>query len=474
MRIGRFAASLLLLFGPPVLHAQATRDSVRLVVTVYDSLHNRALQGALVSVMQGARIAAEGSTNERGQAVFSALSPGDYSVTAFHSVLEPLDLGLRDDSVTIVENETTRTTLAVPGVSSFRKKICGSAGGGAAVIGTVNFGGAGLEDAGITVEWLSTLAPDDTSPRTPVSLKTQSSLDGRFRVCGIPAGVTAMLTITHGENVRTGGFVVDVAEPIISLTLQLSKASSSRFFTSLSLDGDSTASGASTDRTTLQGYVFSTDGLPLPNASVQTLQGSGTAVTGAKGEFSLAGVPRGAPVIVVRRAGFEAAEVHLGAALGSEKEGGSVTVLLRDNTAKLGAVTIAATPRVETAVDTAMRNIGFTTRQKHNVGEFITSEKIEAMRPIQFADLFQSSGVVVRNGSSLLSVRRDNYGNPLCIVYYLDDLVTELTRLNGLVREIGLIEAYEGNNAPAHYARQDGLYRCTIVMAWTKTRLGIR
>jgi hypothetical protein len=283
-----------------------------------------------------------------------------------------------------------------------------------------------------------------------------------------------MLTVSQRENVRSGGFVVDVAEPIISLTAQLSKASSSRFFTALSLDEDTTSTNSPGERTTVQGYVYSNDGSPVPNASVQTLSGSANAVTGAKGEFSLAGVPRGSSILMVRRAGFEAAEVHLGSALRSESDAGVVTVLLRDNTAKLSAVNIAATPRVETALDTTMRNIGFTTRQKYNVGEFLSSEKIEALRPIQFSDLFQSSGVVVRDGASLHSVRRDNFGAPLCIVYYLDDLATELGRLNGLVREIGLVEAYEGNNAPAHYARQNGLYRCTIIIAWTKTRLGIR
>jgi hypothetical protein len=233
-----------------------------------------------------------------------------------------------------------------------------------------------------------------------------------------------------------------------------------------------TAAAAQTTGTvTVSGRVTSSDGKPVSDARVYVPGSNEATRTDARGNYTLAGVPGGPQVVVVRKSGY--APVRTDAKFSTKpsdraRNNVNVTLLTSDQ---------AATELAQSARDSAaLDKVGFFRRESSvRGGYFITPDQIDQQKAVRLSDIVRQVPVLVetvgRTGPVLRGVRG-------CLITYVDgfpwrsmfpgDLDSYVT-----ARDVVAVEAYgPGLAPPTPFVRGAFRSNCTTLGLWTRSGMG--
>ncbi len=153
----------------------------QLAGVIFDSTAARPLAGARVALEGTAHSAV---TDSAGAYVLRDLSEGDFQVTVSHPRLDSLEWDVPVRRVALRNGATARHDVAVPGMGTLLTAECRQ---GTALAGHVrSLEGAALAAAPVTLAWTAEGGAAD-------SLQARADGAGRFRFCGVPAGVPLQL-----------------------------------------------------------------------------------------------------------------------------------------------------------------------------------------------------------------------------------------------------------------------------------------
>jgi hypothetical protein len=233
-----------------------------------------------------------------------------------------------------------------------------------------------------------------------------------------------------------------------------------------------TAAAAQTTGTvTVTGRVTTSDGKPVSDARVYVPGSNEATRTDARGNYSLAGVPGGPQVVVVRKSGY--APVRTDAKFSTKpsdraRNNVNVTLLTSDQ---------AATELAQSARDSAaLDKVGFFQRESSVRGAyFITPDQIDQQKPMRLSDIVRQVPVLVetvgRTGPVLRGVRG-------CLITYVDGFPWR-SMFPGdrdsyvSARDVVAVEAYgPGLAPPTPFVRGAFRSNCTTLGLWTRSGMG--
>jgi hypothetical protein len=250
--------------------------------------------------------------------------------------------------------------------------------------------------------------------------------------------------------------------PLLALTLVLA---------SLALAA-SPAAAQRARRAVLMVHVADAEGRPLPRASVHVGGYEYGAYTDAAGNARLPDIPDGNRIVEVRRVGFGFQRVAADFAVGDTVRR---EFSLRPAPVELEGLTVTSWGR-----SMALRRSGFYDRQRRGMGAFMTSDRIEAIRPLQTNELFrQMRGFMLYhtpdNHDMVVTTRGASVGGSCLAQVYLDgmmlyqrDYLDQESAFNLVPpQDLEGIEAYAGAaSIPAEYNPTGNA--CGVVLLWTK------
>jgi hypothetical protein len=236
--------------------------------------------------------------------------------------------------------------------------------------------------------------------------------------------------------------------------------------------GSATAAAAQTTGTvTVSGRVATSDGKPVSDARVYVPGSNEATRTDARGNYSLAGVPDGPQVVVVRKSGY--APVRNEAKFSTKpsdraRNHVNVTLLTSDQ---------AATELAQSARDSAaLDKVGFFRRESSvRGGYFITPDQIDQQKAVRLSDIVRQVPVLVetvgRTGPVLRGVRG-------CLITYVDGFPWRSMFPGDLdsyvsARDVVAVEAYgPGLAPPTPFVRGAFRSNCTTLGLWTRSGMG--
>lgn len=450
--------------------------------TVYDSVHQAALVGAMVSVEGTQR---GGLTTDKGAFRIDSIPPGKYVLRVRHELLDSLGMSLFTDSLPVADAGVTPVSLAIPASETLVAASCPAARralGPSAVIGRVLEAEADKPVAGarVSVAW-SEISIQDRLRRVPRVREDRSGPDGVFRICGLPSEMTGTVQAIYngvttsevkitfeGQSLVIQGLRIGSAETVVAANdtaaqaraREQAQAGGQRFSATTMRKGQAS----------LTGRVTNGAGQPIVGARVDVLGTPGATLTRENGEFSLSELPSGTQTVIVRQIGFAPVEqaVEL-----STRSPAHVTIALTRAAQVLAPVAVTAN------ADAGLDKIGFTQRRKSAGGYFITAEDIEKRAPNLLTDVFRTipSLRVVPSGNDYVIESARNPTNG-CVKYYVDGAPWDAIFAGDVDRllptwEIAAIEVYNGSNTPMQF-QAPGSSGCASIVIWSKTRTGKR
>ncbi|NOT08535.1 MAG: hypothetical protein HOP28_10060 [Gemmatimonadales bacterium] len=275
-----FAVAALIAAWPVSPATGGPQGQAVLTGLVYDSTGFGALGGVTVSLGGNAAL-----TDSVGRYRLTGLSLGRVQVRFEHPRLGLLlgdvvaDVELRSDS--------TEFNLLVGAATASHGTMCGSGSvrgaPAAGFFGTVWLGGTdtALTGAEVAASW-----PDSSGQRRAVLVRADQL--GVYRLCGVPAGVTAVVAARGGGR----------ESPTQELVLEPDEMMTRNFIVGgpIAMETGSTSIGG---RVLVHGT-----GEPIPNTEVLLLQSGWKTVTSPDGSFTLTKMATGKQTLMVRRIGF--------------------------------------------------------------------------------------------------------------------------------------------------------------------------
>lgn len=491
------AALVLVMLRPPADSAserppaRALRAVASVSGTVFDSVAGHPLEGALVQLVSADHRSRTRSTTSAADGTFrfDSVSSGLWVAGFYHRVLDEYGVQVPLTRLRVIGSAQLRTTLAVPSARAIIGGACGALDGPdqGVYIGYVRTarGTTPARDAGVEVKWNAFSLEGRGITRSTPTLEVETSAEGGFSVCGVPAGGVVVARAWAGRD--SSGFV----------ELEVPKSGFLRrdllIATNPSLDEDAlpaTGSDTSIRATTrvthgdgrLRGRVTRSTGAPVRNARV-LLWGSGVEVsTDADGAYVMTGLPLGTWTLEGRALGFVRARQPVdiiadGSAVANVKLDAVTAVL---DTVRVMGQRIAPSPD--------MRD--FERRRKSGFGTFLDETDIERRHPIFAADLFRmvpgvsvvptgmfSHAILMRARSLGVSSDSLSRGGDFCVpAFYIDGV--RVYSGDGDVEmfvsppEIRAIEIFTGaTNVPAEFNSTKG---CGSVLIHTGARNAFR
>lgn len=294
------------------------------------------------------------------------------------------DMSVQRD-VRATPGEIARVRLATPGPGTLAAELCPDAGDGRTVVAGRVVGaddGAPVADGRVAAAWPSPTtdgqadaeaagrdgdAAGGAAPRY-VQREVDTDEEGRYRICGVPAGADVAVRAVAGGSVAEPVRLSTAERDVVTRELAVSPVSEverlAERIREQGVGGDDGGGDA-----VIRGEVRSADDeRPLESAEV-LLGGERRAVTDSAGRFEVAGVPAGTHDVRVRYLGRASRESPV-------RVTGRDTVL---STFVLGTDPVPLpelTVRVEGAEVTG-KLAGFHRRKGRGVGHFLTREDLE-------------------------------------------------------------------------------------------------
>ncbi len=422
---------------------------------VVDSIRGGPLQGATVAV-QG--IQGLAFTDSLGEYQIGNIPPGEYRVALFDALLDTLGITVLSHPARFAGGDTVELNLAIPSPRTIIAAKCGPAQGmESAAFGQVRDAVTGDPIAGarVILGWVELAVSRETGFRhDPKQRVAVSDAEGQYRICGLPAGLTADAYAEIGGK-RTGyvqlafgGSAMATATFLIPPTPPLASGASPT-------DSARARAGASSVR----GVVTDETGKPVAGAHVSIAEGSSAAVTDPGGRFALDGQPAGTQALLVRRLGYLPAQV---------------TVNLTPSVSRVVSVSLGRhvpvleDVRVQARGDAALAEVGFTRRKRQGAGQYLERADIERRNALRLEHLF--SGI-----RGLRVVGDEVRGQPegagyRCVRFFIDGQQWRGGPPGDFVlpSEVAAIEVYSRTMAPGEF---QSFGDCETVVIWTKWRL---
>jgi hypothetical protein len=450
-------------FAVAPLHAQSTTG--RLEGTVTDSAHARWPEGATVLAVRAAPPAhsAGATVDNRGRYRIDSLPAGVYMLQFASPFLDSLEVTLPPREVAVEAGRATRADFAIPSGRTLRAGACPGvafAAGTGAIVGRVLDADSEtpIADAHVAVGWQETIV-DGKTLRTRTEQRsgevTTDSL-GRYRLCGVPTDDWVVLQVQRAGRVGTSVRVQVPDSAGVALRHLSLSTSASR---PMAVASDTSATAPLTGTASVAGVIRGVGGLPVGEAQVRVLGARGTAVSDARGRFSLGDLPSGTQVLEVRRIGYLLAQQQV------ELRGGRN--VLQD--VQLRRIVTLDSVRV-LAQRSRYREFEFN-RKANRFGKFLTADSIENRHPLYASDIVRLlPGFTVKGfgiDATVGSGRGQNTinGPSSCYTNVVIDGMDnqEINLINPY--DIGAMEIYRpGEPAPVQYNRGN----CGVIVIWSR------
>jgi len=427
--------------APPAL---ATIEGV-----AFDSLHNEALRGALLTVHGTTR---GGMTDATGRFRIDSVPPGLYQVDVLHQVLDTIGIALRTPMLDLQSGKVFLLRVAIPSARTIVAARCTPQEmvlGSGAILGLVQYAESEEPAVGaeVALQYVEVRVSRQGIESVPMRRKAVVDQAGRFKICALPPETGGALTASHGAD--TTGSIGVRASPVIGIV-------------GMELPDPGTSSRVS--RTTVSGRVVDLNGTGLVRARVAVVGDSAIAFTDSSGKFSLGNLRPGTRMLTVRRLGF--APVEMPVALHS-REPVDLTVQMSDRVAMLDTVRITARRDVDLA------KVGFTDRKRIGTGYYLGPDQVERMVAYDLPSLLASAPMLRRqnvNGKIVVTGRPKGSGNG-CVTWYVDGMEWFGGGVEDFIRpeEVSAIEAYSSNFTPPQFNK--GISDCETVVIWTKQKV---
>lgn len=446
----------------PVFAQQTPKRTATIIGVATDSLHRRPLSGADVMISGVTRTI---TTDSLGRFRVDSLPPGSYQVGLFHPLLDSLGISLSSPTFALGADSASFIRLAVPSAATLVAQTCSARMrtlGNAAIFGRLMDPDTGepVPHAEVSIVWtqidVSTVIGVKQTPRL---VRDNTDANGVFRLCGLPSQLDARLQANfHG--VTTADVPISTSSDdgdFIIRPLYISKADTAA------------AAGSRAGRASVSGKVTLMGGQPASGSHVEIVGTKAAAVADERGEFALGGAPSGTQMLLVRRLGWEPREVPVDLSASRPQR---VSVQLKKFVPVMDPVVVTARS------EKALGDVGFTSRQKSGMGNYLTASDIERRQPTQLSDVLRTlPGLTVRqNGfqTEIVSTRVGGLTNQGCVNYFVDGMPFQAVGgdANDFVnpREVAGIEVYQPSLVPAQFMSNNGR-SCTTIVIWTKQRV---
>jgi hypothetical protein len=433
----------------PAIEAQAAPPTAIISGTVTDSLDDRPLVGAAVTV-DGTMITS--TTDSLGHYRLVDVPAGTLQIAVYHPLLDSLGVSLYTPPTAIAPGVETGIPFAVPSPVTLLTRFCpGDTSARALVVGQVLDADtdAPIPTAHVSGWGVATLdAPRQLIIRNgPVSRRVMTDDGGRFHYC-LPHGIDFAIAASLG-NSTTGQIPLDVTNGIALPVLRVARADSAK----------------ATERGRLSGRVLNAAGQPIEGASVSIVGAHGHAKTASDGTFALSTEPPGTQMLDVRHVGFAELTIPVTVSIASPA---TIAVTLPPMVPTLAKVDINAA-----ALAAAYQRTGFDARRKNGWGQFLTSDQIQARGGGSATSLLAGMvGVrLVSTGKGTRVVSSRSVGRS-CTSFFVDGQFA-YRGVNdddeGLPQGIDIIgvEVYQANEPILGSPPT----RCLTVLIWTRAKL---
>lgn len=439
----RFSAALLLSILPAIATAQ---DMVRVNGVAWDSLSNRALASAFVSLGTKSTM-----SDSAGRFSFDSVAPGTHRATMQHDMLDSLGLAQIVASV-VVRGMADTIRIATPSSRTMWRRVCPGEQprDSGFVFGIVRDAARQpVVGASIVANWIELVSVGRGVVQKGWKLETTTTADGSYVMCGMPVGTGASLEATRDSTAYAGIEVL--------LTDRTSVRRQDLTVTNLS---DSTARG------TIRGTVTA-DGAPVPNVRIET-DGLPEVISGRDGGFVLRGVRAGTRQLYVQGIGFtpmmRVVEVTAG-------DTSHVSITVGRATMLDSVRVVAPTARTRLADQFNERRrvgVGYH-RDSAQIGKFLSFEGVFSSMPSVVTERPRGQPVAIRIGGT--RSRGIHTGGCVALIY-IDGMRSDAAHLQSLYpRDFAAIEVYRTGEMPGDLLTKFGLNPfskpCAIV-AWTK------
>jgi hypothetical protein len=302
----------------------AAQDVVtgRLEGTVTDSVHARPLGGVRVFTLgAGLRTKVEAATitDSAGRFRIDSLAAGRYVVGFESPLLDSLEVALAPREAVVPPGGAAKVDLALPPAAKLRAAVCPGISlppETGAIVGHVVSAESERPLPGVTIAMAWRELGFDRARLRPISDERTASAvtddDGWYRLCGVPTGTWLSMQLEHGG--RTGPVLRARVVDTLGLTVRhvSFSASAARATADTTSAGGDRAAGAPLSGTAkLSGVVLGPSGVPVAQADVRVRGTVASTRTDAQGSYSLAALPAGTQMLVVRHVGYAIAETSV-------------------------------------------------------------------------------------------------------------------------------------------------------------------
>jgi hypothetical protein len=366
---------LLLLLAAPAIGAQVPLRGV-----AYDSLHGRPLAGAFIGIV-GMNVTAV--SDSLGHFVLQGVPKGTHRVVMQHDALDAIGLS-GAGAPAVVHGDGDSVVVAVPSFATLWRAACGrdappSADSGF-VFGTVLRAQTRVPVATVAASWLD-LYKDSTGAvrQKQKMMEADADSSGNFALCGVPTSTGLSLRASFGASF---GVWINLSpldnERIGRRDLVIGVGSPLRFDVPIT--------------TTFTGRVErDSTKVRIADAEVLIADLGLSAMTDARGEFRIRGVPTGSHKVQVRKIGYSFTERDV------DVDGGASP----DYTFVMSRITTLDSVKVNASGyspnDEAMRE--FEEHRKMGLGKFFTRADLEKLRDQRMSSILaQMPGTKVQTG----------------------------------------------------------------------------
>jgi hypothetical protein len=441
-RRGAFSAYLAMIVLAHVAAAQ--RGAVPLRGVVFDSLSGQPLRNAFVSL--GGR--SQTTTDSRGRFRFDSVTPGTYTVTAQHAVLDSIGLsGLI--ARTTVSDGVGDVHLGVPSFETLWRLSCRSSAprDSGIVFGTVRnaIGGQPVANAMIELTWSDVLLDRRRKViQRQWRIETRSNEQGGYAVCGVASQLG--LRVRAAGDAGASGFI-DMS-PLSNVRVQR------RDLVVGPVDGADTL-----HRGTIVGVVTDLQGHPIDGARILS-DGMAEVRSDGDGRFILMGARVGTRQLEVLAIG--AAPVRASADV-SPRDTAMVVIQLRP---------VPALAPVRTTAARGVRIFAAEFNERRRMGMGYMRDSTELVRYDLFLNALRDipSLNVQYRGVNLNLTVPNGKGGSCAPDILIDGAVAAPGHLIDLMpREVGAMEVYTRSaHIPARFAAPGIRPQCGMILVWTK------
>lgn len=432
---------------------------------VLDSLHGFRLPGALVRVEGTNREAFSDST---GLYRLDSIPAGRHRMQVMHPLLDTLGISLVTPLVSFTAGQALEINLAIPSGETLIDVFCTAARrnlGPGALVGNVREADSDAPAVGAKVSLLFYESDPLGFKKTPRVREATIGEDGRYRICGLPDGMSGKLQVFL-NGVSSGEVPVDLGDRLLGLR-SMSISTRARVVAQAPADSGKRTTNVLRGRSRVAGTILNKYGQPITGARVG-VQGTGMAtLTRANGAFSLDSLPAGTQTLEVRQLGYAPTEVAVEL---SASEPQQVSVKMSDY------VPVLQSMRVTAERDRGLSDVGFAQRKRSGLGYYLDADALATRPSSQFSDLLRTvPGIRVVPAGNNTNVIQSSRGMGGCVVFYVDG--SQWTQqypgdLDSFVRpeEIAALEVYNSSTVPAQF-QMAGNSSCTTVVVWTERRI---